>query len=94
MPQYERIGPNILDRNGITKETRIELSNQAIIYIEEGHRYSSFKLNFGNGRDGWWMGEESIGELIAELLYIQREIKMQKEVRKGDDEEMIGAPPF
>ena len=92
MPHYERIGSHFLDHNGQTVDTDIRLPNGAIIEIKGGQHYTSFQLKFSGDADGWWMNDEALGYLIAELLYIQRELVDYRQ-EKNQEEDLFEVDP-
>ena len=75
MPHYDRIGEPILNGEGKTIETNIRLSNNSHIEITGGLDGYHFKLKFSShGNEGWWVDRGTLGELIAELLYIRQDV--------------------
>lgn len=76
MAKFERIGPQVLDHNGMTLNTSIRLSNGARLEIEGGDKGNHFRLKFYNNgiEGGWWVDQQALEELIAELLYINAEV--------------------
>lgn len=82
MAHYERIGMSVLDEEGYTNGSNICLPNMSRIFIEAGQDFSSFQLKFANEGKGYWVHEEALGHLIAELLYIREEIKQFREQRR------------
>ena len=91
VPHYERLGPHILDHTGHTIDTTIRLPGNSEIEIKGDQPYTSFLLKFSNEDRGWWVHEEALGCLIAELLYIQRELV---EYRHGEEQVEDVEPEF
>ena len=105
MPMYERLGVHVLDPNGYTVPTNIRLEGGSHLKIEGGNRWNSIRIKFSAGDDkGWWVGRESLRQLITELLYIKGEIDEHFEkaedlgpvIERVKDDEVIddGDPPF
>jgi len=75
MPVYKRIGPRILDEDGITIETEVRFSNDSKLEIKGGEKGKHFRLKFaGEDIGGWWVDRLALTELITELLYIREEV--------------------
>ncbi len=76
MENFERVGRSPFGPEGVTRETDIRFRNSSHLYIYEGGSYNAFRLRFGReGGGGWNVNSNSLDQLIAELLYIRKDIK-------------------
>ena len=77
MENFERSGRSPFGLEGGTRERNIHFSNGSHLYIYAGGDYNSFRLRFGRDScEGWSVNPNSLDQLIAELLYIRKDIKV------------------
>jgi len=76
MAKYDRLTPNFIDGNR-SLETRVHLPGGSRIDIQGGDKADNrIKIMFGVAPVGlgWWVDPDSLGHLIAELLYIRDDL--------------------
>jgi len=87
--KYDRRSDKLLKNDGLTRAQRIRLPGGSVIQIDGGNPPKQFRLKFSSGGDqGWWVEEESLGHMIAELLYLRNDIK------EARDQEVAQAEPI
>jgi len=78
--KYDRRSDKLLKNDGLTRAQRIRLPGGSVIEIDGGNPPKQFRLKFSSAGDqGWWVDEESLGHLIAELLYLRNDIKEERD---------------
>ncbi len=91
MENFERVGRSPFGPEGKTQERNIRFRNSSYLYIYEGGDYDSFRLRFGREDGGGWnVNPNSLDQLIAELLYIRRDIKAFRSVGGVREDMRIG----
>ena len=80
MQTFDRIGPSPFLPNGTTVDTDIEFAGGSRLKVYGGNQYSNFRLRFSNrDNQGWVVGPAALDQLIAELLYIRRDMQKFKD---------------
>ena len=92
METFDRIGPSPFLPDGTTQNTSICFAGGSKLRIYGGKPYTNFRLMFSNSvGEGWWVGPEVIDHLIAELLYIRRDIQKFKDRQEVTFDIEVGA---
>ncbi len=84
MESFDRIGTSPIGPDGMTVDTVITLPGGSTLRVFGGSPCSNFRLKFDNMHgEGWWIEPEGLDRLIAELLYIRRDIRVALDVEAG-----------
>ena len=76
MENFDRVGPSPFRPDGRTKDTDIEFAGGSRLQVYGGSPSYNFRLKFSNMHNtGWVVGPASLDQLIAELLYIRRDMQ-------------------
>ncbi len=76
MENFDRVGSSPFKSDGTTRDVDICFAGGSRLKVYGGSGCNHFRLRFGrDDGDGWWVSPETIDRLIAELLYIRRDIK-------------------
>ena len=92
MENFYRRGPSPFRPDGTTVDTDIRFAGGSKLKVYGGSPYNNFRLRFGNvDGEGWWVGPNSLDQLIVELLYIRKDTQKFKDGIDLDIE--VGAAP-
>ena len=76
MQTFDRVGPSPFQPDGITVDTSIEFVGGSELKVYGGSPYNDFRLRFSNrSNEGWWVNQDCLDQLIAELLYIRKDMQ-------------------
>lgn len=76
MGTFDRAGTSPFGPDGATLDTDIRFRGGSRLKVYSGSPYINFRLKFSNSDgEGWWVGKDTLDQLIAELLYIRRDIQ-------------------
>ena len=76
MQTFDRVGRIPFRPDGTTVNTDIRFAGGSKLKVYGGSPYDNFRLRFSNrDGEGWWVGQNSLDQLIAELLFIRRDIQ-------------------
>ncbi len=84
---FKRLGKRIVSPEEQFVKQVVYFGNGALLEVQDGTPYR-FRLKFSPGEGkGWWVDPDCIDQLIAELLYIRKDLRNYVEVVDMDEME-------